>query len=78
MTEKSSRKQLMRSKLGENQQPARGTELNTPIESRAAVADGAGNFSITETRVEAPIGDEVLVQIKAAGICHTDIDVLSA
>jgi Zn-dependent alcohol dehydrogenase len=45
--------------------------------ARAAVADGNGNFSITETHVHPPIGDEVIVKIKAAGICHTDWDSLS-
>ena len=42
--------------------------------SKAAIADGKGNFSIQQTAIEDPQGDEVLVQIKAAGICHTDWD----
>lgn len=43
--------------------------------SKAAIADGLGNFSIQSIRVDdAPQEDEVLVQIKAAGICHTDWD----
>ncbi|MEK6781229.1 MAG: alcohol dehydrogenase catalytic domain-containing protein [Bacteroidota bacterium] len=46
--------------------------------SKAAVADGQGNFSIVSILVDdAPEGDEVLVQIKAAGLCHTDWDSLS-
>ena len=42
--------------------------------SRSAIADGSGNFSIAETMVSSPVGDEVLVRIRAAGICHTDWD----
>lgn len=44
------------------------------ISSRAAVADGTGHFSIQNLQVADPQGDEVLVQIKAAGVCHTDWD----
>ena len=42
--------------------------------ARAAIADGKGDFSIEEIQVSDPIGDEVLVEIKASGICHTDHD----
>lgn len=42
--------------------------------SKAAIADGNGHFSIQTLEIENPQGDEVLVQIKAAGICHTDWD----
>jgi S-(hydroxymethyl)glutathione dehydrogenase/alcohol dehydrogenase len=38
----------------------------------AAIADGVGNFEIDEIEVGSPLADEVLVEIKAAGICHTD------
>lgn len=44
------------------------------ILSKAAIADGNGHFSIQTLSVAAPQGDEILVQIKAAGICHTDWD----
>lgn len=44
------------------------------INSRAAIADGKGSFSIQEINIGEPRGDEVIVQIKAAGICHTDWD----
>jgi len=44
------------------------------ITSNAAIADGKGNFSIQQIHIDDPQGDEVLVQIKAAGICHTDWD----
>ncbi|MBK5278229.1 MAG: alcohol dehydrogenase catalytic domain-containing protein [Bacteroidia bacterium] len=48
------------------------------IHSKAAIADGIGNFSIQSILVDdTPNGDEVLVQIRAAGICHTDWDSLS-
>jgi S-(hydroxymethyl)glutathione dehydrogenase / alcohol dehydrogenase len=39
---------------------------------RAAIADGAGAFAIHVVEVASPLHDEVLVDIKAAGICHTD------
>lgn len=44
------------------------------IESQAAIANGKGGFSIQTTLIAPPQGDEVLVQIKAAGVCHTDWD----
>lgn len=46
-------------------------------ESLAAIADGKGDFKIVKTTLEAPLADEVLVRIKAAGLCHTDLDSLS-
>jgi Zn-dependent alcohol dehydrogenase len=42
------------------------------MQSQAAIADGNGHFAIENIHVGDPIGDEVLVEIKAAGICHTD------
>ena len=44
------------------------------VSSRAAVADGRGGFSIQDTLIQPPAGDEVLVRMRAAGICHTDWD----
>lgn len=44
------------------------------LSSKAAIANGAGTFSIQTLQVAEPQGDEVLIQIKAAGICHTDWD----
>lgn len=44
---------------------------------KAAITDGKGHFSIEEIEIEEPSYDEVVVQIKAAGICHTDYDSLS-
>ncbi len=42
------------------------------MHAHAAIADGHGHFSLEQLEVSEPIGDEVLVEIKAAGICHTD------
>lgn len=42
--------------------------------SKAAIADGKGNSSIQQIEIDDPQGDEVLVQMRAAGICHTDWD----
>jgi S-(hydroxymethyl)glutathione dehydrogenase/alcohol dehydrogenase len=42
------------------------------MQARAAIANGTGQFSIEMIEVGEPIGDEVLVELKASGICHTD------
>lgn len=42
------------------------------MQARAAIADGQGQFTIETIEVSDPIGDEVLVEMRAAGICHTD------
>jgi len=42
------------------------------MKARAAIANGTGQFSIETIEVGEPMGDEVLVEIKASGICHTD------
>jgi len=47
------------------------------MKTKAAIANGKGSFFIGEIDVADPVGDEVLVQIKAAGICHTDWDSLN-
>lgn len=44
------------------------------IKSKAAIASGDGKFSIQNIEISEPIKDEILVKIKAAGICHTDWD----
>ncbi|MBO0929827.1 alcohol dehydrogenase catalytic domain-containing protein [Fibrella aquatilis] len=44
---------------------------------QAAIASGNGTFLIDTIQVTEPQGDEVLVLMKAAGICHTDYDSLS-
>lgn len=47
------------------------------IKSKSAIATGDGDFVIDTVELADPIEDEVLVQIKAAGICHTDYDSLN-
>lgn len=42
------------------------------MKARAAIADGRGGLALEEIEVGNPILDEVLVEIKAAGVCHTD------
>lgn len=42
------------------------------MQAQAAIADGQGQFTLESVEVGHPIGDEVLVEMKAAGICHTD------
>jgi Zn-dependent alcohol dehydrogenase len=48
-----------------------------PITCKAAITDGLGNFKIEEIQVHDPQPDEVLIQMKAAGLCHTDYDSLN-
>ena len=43
----------------------------------AAVALGDGSFTIDEIAIANPKSDEVIVQIKAAALCHTDYDSLT-
>jgi S-(hydroxymethyl)glutathione dehydrogenase/alcohol dehydrogenase len=47
------------------------------IHCKAAVAKGSGNFSIEDVEIHDPQDDEVIIKIKAAGLCHTDYDSLS-
>jgi len=44
---------------------------------KAAIASGNGTFTIENIQVNKPKSDEVIVKIKAAGLCHTDYDSLS-
>jgi Zn-dependent alcohol dehydrogenase len=44
---------------------------------KAAVTEGDGTYAIRQIAVGDPCDDEVLVKIKAAGLCHTDHDSLS-
>ena len=46
------------------------------ILSKSAIAKGDGTFIIDNVTVADPLKDEVLVAIKAAGLCHTDHDSL--
>ncbi|WNH11953.1 Zn-dependent alcohol dehydrogenase [Thalassobellus suaedae] len=43
---------------------------------KAAIAKGDGTFSIDTIEVQNPKPDEVLIAVKAAGLCHTDHDSL--
>lgn len=45
--------------------------------SLSAIASGDGKFVIEEVTLADPQADEVLVKMKAAGLCHTDYDSLS-
>lgn len=45
--------------------------------AKAAIGYGNGTFSIQNIEIETPIKDELLIEMKAAGICHTDWDSLS-
>jgi S-(hydroxymethyl)glutathione dehydrogenase / alcohol dehydrogenase len=44
------------------------------LRARAAVSDGKGHFRIAQVELGAPQAGEVLVQMKASGVCHTDFD----
>ncbi len=48
-----------------------------PILSKSAIALGNGEFRIDTIALAKPQNDEILVQLKAAGLCHTDYDSLS-
>ncbi|WP_396633937.1 Zn-dependent alcohol dehydrogenase [Maribacter sp. R86514] len=48
-----------------------------PINVKAAIATGDGKFNIDTITIDEPNSDEVLVKMKAAGLCHTDYDSLS-
>ena len=47
------------------------------IDCKAAIATGDGKFHIGNIQVLPPIGSEVLVEMKAASLCHTDYDSLN-
>jgi len=47
------------------------------IQSKCAIAKGDGTFIIDTVTIANPKEDEVLVKIKAAGLCHTDHDSLT-
>ena len=42
------------------------------MQTTAAIADGQGAFTIEHIEVASPLDGEVLVEMKAAGLCHTD------
>lgn len=48
-----------------------------PVQVQAIVTDGAGAFGDETLEIGDPQGGEVRVEIRASGVCHTDIDTLS-
>src|SRR5436190_19154275 len=42
------------------------------MDARAVITDGKGNFSVESIQVGDPQAGEVMVEIKASGVCHTD------
>ena len=47
------------------------------MQTQAAIATGTGSFSIDTIEVQAPQHNELLIEVKAAGLCHTDFDSMS-
>ena len=47
------------------------------IQSKSAIAKGDGSFIIDTITLADPKSDEIIVKIKAAGLCHTDHDSLT-
>tara|TARA_B110000037_G_scaffold212916_1_gene266235 strand:+ start:541 stop:1665 length:1125 start_codon:yes stop_codon:yes gene_type:complete len=47
------------------------------MKAKAAITNGKGEYTIETIDVSLPQKDEVLVKMKAAGICHTDYDSLN-
>ena len=42
------------------------------MQARAMITDGFGKFSCETVEVDDPQAGEVMVEIKASGVCHTD------
>jgi S-(hydroxymethyl)glutathione dehydrogenase/alcohol dehydrogenase len=47
------------------------------VKVQAIVTDGRGGFSQQALEIGEPQGEEVLVEIRASGVCHTDLDTLT-
>jgi S-(hydroxymethyl)glutathione dehydrogenase/alcohol dehydrogenase len=45
--------------------------------AKAIVTDGDGNFALRDVQLGDPQKGEVLVEIRASGVCHTDFDSMS-
>lgn len=43
----------------------------------AVVRDFDGSFSIEDIQVDSPLGAEVLIEVRAAGLCHSDLHLAS-
>jgi S-(hydroxymethyl)glutathione dehydrogenase/alcohol dehydrogenase len=48
-----------------------------PLLSTALVTAGDAQFSLEEVELGDPQANEVLVELKASGVCHTDLDMLN-
>ena len=48
-----------------------------PQAARAIISDGAGGYADAEIELADPAAGEVLVEIRASGVCHTDVDSLN-
>jgi len=48
--------------------------LRSPLTVRGVIGDGAGGIDVRTFSIAGPGPREVLVRIKASGICHTDMD----
>lgn len=46
------------------------------MQARAAVGDGGGGLEVVDIEIGQPRGDEVVVELRASGICHTDLQLL--
>ena len=55
---------------------AGSAKTDMPVEARAIIADGGGAFADALLVLDDPGPGEVLVEIKASGVCHTDLDSL--
>jgi len=48
-----------------------------PTQARSIVTDGYGRFAVETVTIGSPEREEVLVEIRASGVCHTDFDSMS-
>src|SRR6185436_1942738 len=49
-----------------------GRAMMAAMDARAVITDGKGNFSVEAVDIGDPQAGEVMVEIKASGVCHTD------
>jgi S-(hydroxymethyl)glutathione dehydrogenase/alcohol dehydrogenase len=48
------------------------------VKGRAVISDGKGSLAVEDIQVGDPGPNEVLVELKASGVCHTDHDLIKA
>src|SRR4051812_40472374 len=46
--------------------------------ARAVISDGGGGFAVRDIEIDDPAYGEVLVELRASGVCHTDHDLIGA